>query len=147
MAGVTIQEVIAIAAEQARTRPEAITGPRRTAPLVRIRHRAMVVVKMLRPELSLTMIGRWFGGRDHSTVINALRKGALRVAQDPREAEAAEALWRAALIEHLHAQLRANRVIARTLEGQIEALEKAGAAASLLASAVPEFPEITEVRR
>lgn len=147
MAGVTIQQVIAIAAGQASVQPADITGPRRKARLVRIRHRAMVVVKMLRPELSLSMIGRWFGGRDHSTVIHALRKGALRVAEEPQEFAAAEALWRAALIAHLHNQLEANRVLARTLEGQIEALEKAGAAASLLAAAVPEFPAIGEARR
>jgi chromosomal replication initiation ATPase DnaA len=46
----------------------------RFAPLVRARQAAMLEIVRVRPDLSLAQIGRSFGGRDHSSVINALRK-------------------------------------------------------------------------
>jgi chromosomal replication initiator protein len=38
-------------------------------------------------DLSLPQIGRLYGGRDHSTVLNALRRAETGLADDPRLAE------------------------------------------------------------
>ena len=42
--------------------------------VVDVRHRAMFEVKMERPDLSYLAIGRFFGDRDHITVLFAVRK-------------------------------------------------------------------------
>lgn len=38
------------------------------------RQLSMYEVRRQRPDLSLPAIGRWFGGRDHTTVLHAVRK-------------------------------------------------------------------------
>ena len=50
-----------------------ITGPSRTANVVKARHEAMYRVRRETTH-SLPKIGRLFGGRDHPTVMNALRR-------------------------------------------------------------------------
>lgn len=52
---------------------DALKGPRHFASIVRARHEAMFRLKS-ELDLSLPVIGRLFGGRDHTTVMNALRK-------------------------------------------------------------------------
>lgn len=51
-----------------------VRGPSRLKRLVAVRHAAIVAVAREFPELSLPAIGRIFGGRDHSTIIHALKK-------------------------------------------------------------------------
>lgn len=51
-----------------------IRGGRRLRRLVKPRHQAMYQVYKQRPDATLTMIGRYFGGRDHTTIIHAVRK-------------------------------------------------------------------------
>lgn len=46
----------------------------RSAKLARIRQEAMFEVKIKRPDLSYPSIGRWFGGRDHTTVLYGVKK-------------------------------------------------------------------------
>ena len=50
-----------------------ILSSRRTATVVRPRQIAMYLSKLLTPR-SLPEIGRRFGGRDHTTVLHAVRK-------------------------------------------------------------------------
>lgn len=50
-----------------------LKSQRRTGPVVRARQVAMYLAKKLTPA-SLPEIGRRFGGRDHTTVIHAVRK-------------------------------------------------------------------------
>src|SRR5207253_408379 len=50
-----------------------LISARRTGGIVRPRQIAMYLAKQLTP-LSLPMIGRKFGGRDHTTVLHAVRK-------------------------------------------------------------------------
>lgn len=50
-----------------------LRSPRRTAKVVRARQIAMYLAKKL-TEQSLPEIGRRFGGRDHTTVLHAVRK-------------------------------------------------------------------------
>ena len=52
---------------------EEIIGPRRARPLVTARHVAMYLVRTL-TDFSYPAIGRVFGGRDHTTCINACEK-------------------------------------------------------------------------
>ena len=51
-----------------------VQGIRRTRHLITPRHRCMYEVYRQRPDLSLPTIGRVFGGRDHTTILNAVHK-------------------------------------------------------------------------
>lgn len=60
----------------------ALMGEARHAEIIRVRHAAMLVARRLRPDLSLPQIGRAFGRRDHTTVINAIKRATAREAAD-----------------------------------------------------------------
>ncbi len=49
----------------------------RSRPIVKARAEAMWALKDWKPSLSLPQIGRMIGGRDHTTVLHALRKRGL----------------------------------------------------------------------
>lgn len=51
-----------------------IQGIRRTRHLITPRHRCMYEVYKQRPDLSLPAVGKIFGGRDHTTILNAVNK-------------------------------------------------------------------------
>jgi chromosomal replication initiation ATPase DnaA len=51
-----------------------IVGPRRFRPVVAARFDAIAAVKQAYPTLSLNALGRIFGGRNHATILNALRQ-------------------------------------------------------------------------
>lgn len=51
-----------------------IIGPRQFAALVRARWAAIAAVREARPDLSMIQLGRAFGGRDHTTILHAIRK-------------------------------------------------------------------------
>jgi len=51
-----------------------IRGPRRTRHIVRPRQLAMYRIIRDRPDLSYPTVGKFFGGRDHTTVLHAVRK-------------------------------------------------------------------------
>jgi chromosomal replication initiator protein len=70
-----------------------ILSSRRTANVVRPRQIAMYLSKVLTPR-SLPEIGRRFGGRDHTTVLHAVRKIEELVAKDKSLAEVIELLKR-----------------------------------------------------
>lgn len=53
---------------------EAVRGETRERRVVAARQEAMWEVRMARDDLSFPMVGRWFGGRDHTTVLHAVRK-------------------------------------------------------------------------
>lgn len=63
------------------TRAE-LTSHRRMAPVVKARQIAMYLAKQL-TEQSLPDIGRRFGGRDHTTVLHAVRKIESLIQKDP----------------------------------------------------------------
>ncbi|MBD3817905.1 MAG: hypothetical protein IE912_03185 [Brevundimonas diminuta] len=52
----------------------ALTGDCRRNVVVRPRQFAMYAIRQLCPHLSLNMIGRALGGRDHTTILHGLRK-------------------------------------------------------------------------
>ena len=70
-----------------------ILSSRRTAAVVKPRQVAMFLAKMLTLR-SLPEIGRRFGGRDHTTVLHAVRKIEALVGNDTALAEEVESLKR-----------------------------------------------------
>lgn len=53
---------------------EDLKGSHRSRYLVKARHMAMYEVYMQRRDLSYPAIGRWFGNRDHTTALHAVKK-------------------------------------------------------------------------
>jgi hypothetical protein len=53
---------------------EDLKGSHRNRYIVKARHRAMYEVYMQRRDMSYPAIGRWFGGRDHTTILHAVKK-------------------------------------------------------------------------
>lgn len=69
----TPAEIISASAASYGYSPDDLAGPSRRQPLVLCRQIAMYICRDL-TDLSLPRIGREFGGRDHSTVLYAVRK-------------------------------------------------------------------------
>lgn len=91
---VRIIDIIEIAAGSEGLTSADILGPLRLKPHVRARQRAMYLVRQA-TDRSLPELGRRFGGRDHTTVLHALRKISLLVENDESERRAIELLRRA----------------------------------------------------
>lgn len=79
---VSVQEIQEISAEHYDLTVREITGRRRTSRLVEARHVAMALARE-KTDLSLSEIGKEFGGRDHGTVINACRRIASKSENSP----------------------------------------------------------------
>lgn len=79
---VSVHEIQEIVADHYDINVRDITGRRRTSRLVEARHVAMAVARE-KTDLSLSEIGKEFGGRDHGTVINACRKVAQKAEENP----------------------------------------------------------------
>jgi hypothetical protein len=73
-----------------------LVSARRTGGIAGPRHLAMYLARRM-TRLSLPEIGRHFGGRDHSTVLSAVRKIEAAIAADGATRETAEALETAIL--------------------------------------------------
>lgn len=67
------RKVIAQVADQFALSPSDIIGQGRSRDLIMARFAAVYAVAIARPDLSLPAIGRAFGGRDHTTILHALR--------------------------------------------------------------------------
>lgn len=90
---VTLEIITKTTAEFFNLRISDLTGKRRTADIARARQIAMYLAKNLTTK-SLPDIGRAFGGRDHSTVIHAVRKIDDLIVHDSSVAEDIETLRR-----------------------------------------------------
>lgn len=90
---VTIDEIIRKVADHYNLRLSDMLSPRRSRAVARPRQVAMFLSKMLTSK-SLPEIGRRFGGRDHTTVIHAVRKIEELKATDNQIAEDVELLRR-----------------------------------------------------
>lgn len=80
----SVKEIIAEVAKKRGVSVHAILGSDRFRWLVAIRHEAIVLAATLRPDLSLPVLGKAFGGKDHTTILHALRKaGVVRPGRSP----------------------------------------------------------------
>jgi chromosomal replication initiator protein len=84
--------ILAAVSERFGVRPETLVGPRRTQAIALPRQVAMYLMRNL-TEMSLTEIGRVFGGRDHSTVIHACRQVAERIQSEESFRDKVNALF------------------------------------------------------
>jgi hypothetical protein len=82
-----IKSIKLICAKAYNVTPEEIDSHRRSMPLKDPRFAAVYLVYVLYPQLSTPAIGKIFGGRDHTTVLNVLRKVRARMANEPAYAE------------------------------------------------------------
>lgn len=80
---VTADDIQRVVAEHFHLRLADLRAKLRTKSLVYPRHLAMYLCRHL-TQLSLPDIGRQFGGKDHSTVIHAIRKIAKKAEADPK---------------------------------------------------------------
>ncbi|MER9814277.1 helix-turn-helix domain-containing protein [Mesorhizobium sp. M0129] len=80
-AKVPVSVIIAEVAREHNVRPGDIVGQARSRRITAARRAAMARVHIERPDLSSTVVGRFFGDRDHSTVLHAWRKAGLRPAK------------------------------------------------------------------
>jgi hypothetical protein len=78
--GETKQVVAAIAKRYGVTFND-IIGPSRKAKIVAARYEAIVTVAQLRHLWSLPEIGRFFGGRDHTTILHCIKKMAVQTGE------------------------------------------------------------------
>ena len=78
----TIDEIITLVSETFGTRPEYIVGKSRKREIVLARHAAMYLAKEFTQQ-SLKSIGLHFAGRDHSTVIHAIKAVEARLETEP----------------------------------------------------------------
>lgn len=69
-----VADIIATVALKHGVTPAEIKGRSRKVEIVAARHEAMAETRRLRPDLSYPLIGKLFGGRDHTTVIHAVKK-------------------------------------------------------------------------
>src|SRR5262249_15498643 len=75
------ERILAAVSERFGVRPETLVGKRRTQAIAVPRQVAMYLMRHL-TELSLVEIGSIFGGRDHSTVIHAVKQITERIQGD-----------------------------------------------------------------
>ena len=91
--GVKIEDIQRVVARHFNVSKADLLSSRRTRTIVRPRQIAMYLAKVLTPR-SLPEIGRRFGGRDHTTVLHAVRKIESLMADDRLLAEEVELLKR-----------------------------------------------------
>lgn len=90
---IRIEEIQRIVARHYNVSKQDLLSSRRTRTIVKPRQVAMYLAKMLTPR-SLPEIGRRFGGRDHTTVLHAVRKIEDLVGADAKLAQELELLKR-----------------------------------------------------
>lgn len=71
---IRVEDIIPIVAEKHRVTVADIKGACRSKKVIAARFEAIAEARRLRPDLSLTQLGRLFGKRDHTTIRHALVK-------------------------------------------------------------------------
>lgn len=79
---VTIRRIQEMVRDEFNLRAGDLASSRRNEPIVTIRQGAMWLCKELIPERSYPEIGRRFGGRDHTTVLHAVRVAPRKLAEN-----------------------------------------------------------------
>jgi chromosomal replication initiator protein len=96
---VSVDIIIRTVAEHFSLTPTDLRSKKKSQNIVHPRHLAMYIIRDL-TELSTTDIGQFFGGRDHTTVMNAIDKIEKRIISDPTEDTTIQSLKR--LIKENH---------------------------------------------
>lgn len=91
---ISVQDVIEAVARKAGTTPELLKGPRRARPLAHPRQLGYFLASELCPGISLPMIARAFGGRDHTTIIHGIRQVQKRMRTNPEVEKAVNEIGR-----------------------------------------------------
>lgn len=73
MARMDVRQIVRKAAECHGIDVGEINGQSRARPIVECRHDAVAAARWARPDLSLPALGRLFGNRDHTTILNSCR--------------------------------------------------------------------------
>jgi len=81
---VETQHVVAAIAKRHGVTYHDIMGPSRKAKIVSARYEAIVTVAQLRNLWSLPQIGRFFGGRDHTSILHCVKKMAVQTGETIR---------------------------------------------------------------
>jgi chromosomal replication initiator protein len=97
---ISIDIIIRIVAEYFSLTPNDLRSKKKSQNIVHPRHLAMYIVRDL-TELSTTDIGQSFGGRDHTTVMNAIDKIEKRILADPTEETTIQTLKRLIKEDHV----------------------------------------------
>lgn len=88
MRRLTVKRILELAAEHAAMTVDELTGDQKTNDRVIPRHRAMLVIRTLRPDMSYPEVGRRMGGFDHTSVLHGERRARQRMEASPEEAAA-----------------------------------------------------------
>lgn len=96
VAKATIEQVIAIVGEKLGLLPGQVAARTQYARAIRCRQYVVMILTEVYG-VSRSRIGRELGGRDHSTILNAVRMGRARRLTEPRYAEDYEEVKRAVL--------------------------------------------------
>ena len=92
----TADDIINAAAEHFGVRPCDILGPGRSKSLIRARHITLAICRE-RLEMSYPELGRVFGDRDHTTIMNAVKRARHGRMNHPMWADDFNAIERAVL--------------------------------------------------
>jgi len=88
-----VPTIIKVVAEAMQVKPQDILGDRRQQNIARARQVAMYLTRRI-TALSYPVIGEKFGGKDHSTVINAEQRIEQLMGEEPHLAKTVESLLR-----------------------------------------------------
>jgi chromosomal replication initiator protein len=88
---ISAEIIMRVVAEYFSLTPTDLRNKKKSKNIVHPRHLAMFIIREL-TELSTTDIGQLFGGRDHTTVINAIDKTEKRIITDPAEEKTIQTL-------------------------------------------------------
>ncbi|MCR5185266.1 MAG: chromosomal replication initiator protein DnaA [Bacilli bacterium] len=86
------QKIINVVADYYNLSPSQLTGKIRTGQIALARHIAMYLIRITLIDVSLEKIGMAFGGKDHTTVMNAIQKVDKGLKTDPSLKEAVDEL-------------------------------------------------------
>lgn len=79
--GVTVERIITEVARAMNVTAEDISSNKRSAPISQARHIAIYVVRSI-TGMSMSAIGEYFGGRDHTTVLNSIKSAEKTMEKD-----------------------------------------------------------------
>ncbi|WPM81150.1 helix-turn-helix domain-containing protein [Brucella pseudintermedia] len=80
-----VRDIVSMAVEGTGFTHDDVVGQRRTREMMHIRHYAILCAWAFRTDMSLPALGRQFGGRDHTSILHAVRRFGFESRQDAVE--------------------------------------------------------------